>query len=1069
MRHLKALGAMLAIAALVAGFPAAMLGMGLQPWPTGPLPDADALWGTLLRPDDGTVLLGVLALVGWVAWVMWTTSVVLEVAGRVRGVRVPRIRGLGWSQTLAAGLVGAALLTATTPAHPATAAQPAPVTASAVAAPARAAAAAPARVAVVTVDEPAPSTRPVTADRTHRVVPGDTLWGLAETYLGAGERWREIAELNVDRAQPDGRTLAWDGMLLPGWTLHLPSPGTEHHQPAGTILVRAGDTLSELAQTHLGDMHRWPEIYQASRAIIQPGGVRLSDPDLIDIGWTLRLPPSPAAESTTQVAPSQGRASEPVAEPSPAPAPPAATVDGPQRAASTPTPIDDDAALLPQAKTEAAGTRAATDAATQSPGSAPAAQTAAPPAHEDAAWPVWALAGLTGAGALLSGAALLMLHRRRRSQFRHRRPGRAVAAPAPSLAPVEQTLIAVGAATSSDVTRLHEALRSLGHALTLTGQPLPPLRAVQLDATALHLHLTQPGEPPTPWTADPAGTRWTLPHTLDIDTVDPAAPAPYPLLTPIGQDTDGVWLANLEGQALSITGDTTMAEDLVRFIATGLAVYPWADGIQVDCYGIAEEIAHSTCERLQVGEPGTVNEAVADAVALIDRATAEHVTTLPSGRAAQTGLDTWPAQVLLINQTSPAADTDATAQLLGLIAAHPSTVGTAVLIRTDQAAEQSAALHVTTDGRLHALGRDLEAVGLTPDETTGIGLLLDQAASITDAPMPTPDADGGWQSFTDRAGALRPELTEPRGPAAGGNNSLLPAADTTYLATAATTVDDLHTLAPTVPDSIAADVLAADPTLEADLHEWRHGGARPKLRLLGPVEVRATGTTPAKRRPYYTDLLAFLNSRERGATRDDVARYFAANRVPHDVGVLRKWLGRDADGTPWLPDGRDTGGRYRVPDLLTDADLFTRLRARGQARGADGLPDLLTALSLVRGEPYTQLRAGGWAWLGAGQRYDEYARCAIVDTAHVVVTATLATGDLAAARTAAETAALAAPESEATAADLAAVAAAEGRHTDIDRHLNHVANYAEPGEAPEDASTRGQRLLTHGPWIEQAS
>ena len=131
---------MLAIAALVAGFPAAMLGMGLQPWPTGPLPDADALWGTLLRPDDGTVLLGVLALVGWVAWVMWTTSVVLEVAGRVRGVRVPRIRGLGWSQTLAAGLVGAALLTATSPAHPATAAQPAPVTASAVAAPARAAA-----------------------------------------------------------------------------------------------------------------------------------------------------------------------------------------------------------------------------------------------------------------------------------------------------------------------------------------------------------------------------------------------------------------------------------------------------------------------------------------------------------------------------------------------------------------------------------------------------------------------------------------------------------------------------------------------------------------------------------------------------------------------------------------------------------------------------------------------------------------------------------------------------------------------------------------------------------------
>ena len=61
-----------------------------------------------------------------------------------------------------------------------------------------------------------------------------------------------------------------------------------------------------------------------------------------------------------------------------------------------------------------------------------------------------------------------------------------------------------------------------------------------------------------------------------------------------------------------------------------------------------------------------------------------------------------------------------------------------------------------------------------------------------------------------------------------------------------------------------------------------------------------------------------------------------------------------ATGTPHLPDTKSSPqakargvGLYLVEDLLVDADLFRRLRARGLARGRDGVADLETARSGV--------------------------------------------------------------------------------------------------------------------------
>ena len=48
-----------------------------------------------------------------------------------------------------------------------------------------------------TIGSPAPIPVPPRAQpRTHVVVKGDTMWSLAEKYLGSGRRWQEIADAN---------------------------------------------------------------------------------------------------------------------------------------------------------------------------------------------------------------------------------------------------------------------------------------------------------------------------------------------------------------------------------------------------------------------------------------------------------------------------------------------------------------------------------------------------------------------------------------------------------------------------------------------------------------------------------------------------------------------------------------------------------------------------------------------------------------------------------------------------------------------------------------------------------
>src|SRR5204862_271614 len=97
----------------------------------------------------------------------------------------------------------------------------------------------------------------------HVVRGGDTLWDIAARHLGDGTRWRQVAALNYDRAQPDGGRLDRSHVLHPGWRLVLPEVGHRRLAPEKTRVdpgaavrervIRPGDTLSAIASEELGD------------------------------------------------------------------------------------------------------------------------------------------------------------------------------------------------------------------------------------------------------------------------------------------------------------------------------------------------------------------------------------------------------------------------------------------------------------------------------------------------------------------------------------------------------------------------------------------------------------------------------------------------------------------------------------------------------------------------------------------------------------------------------------------------------------------------------------------------
>jgi hypothetical protein len=1039
----------------------------------------------------------------WIAWAIFTAATVKEVAASIRfhGPR-PTAPRTGLSRVGPAALVAMiAVLFAAAPVA-GTAAQ-----AHAAAAPMLPATPPPARSAETVQEHVQAPTAPTQHARgraaaprtqhgarrpTYTVQRYDTVWRIAEHHLpgNPAERYKDIAALNPDRIGPDYK-------ITPGVVLAMPADayGLRETDSAPTgevqdVPVQDGDTLSGLAADH--GIVDWHAVWPLNEDLAEPGGDRYTDPDHIEPGWTVAMPAEhrPASPAAPHSAPPQPHA--------PAQPPPAHRV---------PPPPHNQHTNPPPPATPAVGEH----------GEPRAAAADVQQASQESGLSAWN-AVYFGAGALLAGGVFTGLQTLRRRQFRNRRPGRTISSAPQPLIPTEKALLMHGPTGMADVEFLDRALRSLAAATAATpGGRLPDVLAARMVADQLDLRLAEPHPypPPAPWSVDESGCWWSVSAGDELPAAATAREqlAPYPTLVAIGHNpaTGEKWLVDLEAcGALALTGDVTRCLDLGRFIAAELAVNAWSDQLTATLVGFGAEMLPLNPDRLR--HTGDLADAARQLGADLDTA-AEASAALDvdvlTGRARGIAGDSWMPHVLLVAPAAaPSADPVLRSVLATMRQGPTPRVGAVVLVEEQTNTGIGARrVSVAGDGTLSipSLGLSMTAHQLPTEQVAALGALFAHATRVEDAPMPAAAGSKPYERFVDTAGALRTEYTLPRGTPGPLNPTLVPAGPTTiiiraaspdagrtgwassvlphddeaYLRDGATTREDLQALAPRVDQTRREAIVAADDGVDADLAQWRDPESlTPKLILLGPVELRAHGRRPPKRIGYYTEITAFLATREHGATAEQIAAAFdvATATIYGRLTVVRNWLGSNpVTGAKYLPDSTksDSGkargvGVYECDGLLVDADLFRRLRARGEALGEhDGIACLQAALSLVQGPPFDQLRDGGYGWL-ADTPLHHYLTAGIVDVAHTVHLHHLHAGNLEQARAAAETALRAAPYEDTPRLDLVAVMRAAGHGEEADRYLREqICNRSDDGEAPDDLPQRTQALVRA--WQSRAS
>lgn len=772
-RLARALLCAAALVALAAGVPAALWKIGQVLGPDLP-GRSDLNLDLILKPDDGGIAFALLLGVGWLAWVAFVVSLLLEIPAALRGrTRRHRVRGLGWSQHLAAVLLGGLFLTASAGAAVAAST---PASAASVAT-------APGPVASATLHPGAADSAPTTARSEAAAGPvyvverGDSLWSIAEkVFQGDGSRWHDIAAANEDRVMPNGVVFDADRPIEVGWRLNLPAgavaPATgvpavpaearSDTDPAPgsarTVTVEPGDTLSEIAERTLGDADRYPEIVDANRGVPQADGAALTDPDLIMPGWELKVPGAAAVAPPDTAPPAQagpeGPAAEPAAPEQPsagpetAPAPP--TTEAPTAEAPAPqAPVETPQADAPSTQGPSVPGAVPDGAAAPAPAAAP--QTPAPAAPQTAEAAKGSndatLKTTVAVGSLLAAGLLGVIGFRRVLQQRRRRPQRRIPMPKPETAAFERQLRLDEDPVGIDF--VDRALRTLAANAAQDGRALPPVEAVQISARGVTLHLGAPTPPLAPFTAvDGDAARWWCPSRGRVLLEEEAAdllPSPYPALVALGATTDGdLVLVDLEAIALlRLDGNANDVRDVMLALAVELAVSPLRDHAAVTVAGFGADLERIFPNRVAYLEDlaAAVDELRAhDALhrGALARSDAE---TLYSARLLDDGADVWTPLVVLSADGSGDDSGDAVVDetVANVLANRPRT-GTAVVTDVRDRLDLPSAwtLPAAPGASAELPGLDLAVTlhRLDPNAYAQLLELVDTADRVDDLPAP---------------------------------------------------------------------------------------------------------------------------------------------------------------------------------------------------------------------------------------------------------------------------------------------------------------------------------------------
>ncbi|MFD9689555.1 LysM peptidoglycan-binding domain-containing protein [Kitasatospora sp. NPDC059088] len=776
---LAALAALVTLLALLFGVPALLL-YGTRAVASMGEVASGGVGEALTSPDDGRLFLWLLVVVGWLAWACFALSVLLEVPAQLRGRIARRIPAFGWSQRMAAGLVGSvlALLPVAGAAFAAVPELTQGPSAQAQLTPGvhRAAlpAAQPAAAPVQSADQ-----QPTYTVRDSR--PADSLWSIAERQLGSGERWVEIAKLNEGRVMGDsGTRFDAERPIQPGWQLLMPtdakpdeakapapaqSSGPAQAPSAGdsspgdssasataaaaqvpqagtepeaggqkTVTVRSGDSLSAIAQRELGDAEAWPKLFEANKGVQAPDGERLTDPDVLEPGMVLTVPGA--------AAPAPGQTPAPASTPAPAPAPAGsgsgAGAGAGAGAGQTPAP-----AATPQ-PAPATQSPAPTHAPDRAPAPAPAAHASPAPSDDYSV----ALAAST-VGVLLAAVMVGTVAYKRGTQQRGRRPGHRIAMPEAEAAAFENELMV--RQDQAGLELLDRSLRTLARHTTRGGKRLPAIVAARITPDhTIELHLSGPATPIAPFRAAHAANVWWCSEESS-DLLSPAqarkTPAPYPALVTLGTSPDGsVVLADLEAvRLLHLSGHPDDARAVLRTLAIELAHSPLADRLHLHLVDLAEEVPITGPAAERVHRHPTLEAALAALGPRTAKARATLVaaeaTSPREARSRGQADESWVPEIVLCAQ-QPGGDTPA--ELGRLLDARPRTC-VAVITRAPERGTGPVArwtLPTTGQAAVPGLHLSVELQRLDDHQYDQVAELLRAADDTTQHPAPAWTLDG---------------------------------------------------------------------------------------------------------------------------------------------------------------------------------------------------------------------------------------------------------------------------------------------------------------------------------------
>lgn len=737
-----------------------------------------------------------------------------------------------------------------------------------------------------------------------------------------------------------------------------------------TYVVRVGDTLWDLAETHLGDPLRYREIFELNRGRVQHDGRQLEDSEFLRPGWRLDLPvPPPAipAASVPSVPPVEGGASQ----------------DTSLQAACTSAASEQASAATDPVIPRSADPEPQSPAA-PAPGPPPPSSNSPAPTSNRTEPLTVAQIGLPSmtAGVLLGYLGRLRRDRERRRRFRHRFPSST-----PQESAAERRVRAVARTEAPAWVDL--ALRHLASSLQEDGAPPPPaVLAVRAGDLGVEV-LVSPPWPVAPGRFLPVddGHTWRLDPAVELAelaTITKDCPAYLPALVTVGDTDSGAVLVDLdEAGTLTVEGHGEQVTGVLTAMAAELAAAPWSESCDVVLIGLDETLAG--LERVRTVSP-------ADAVAqLMPLAGNPGVNGLADG--AQADIPAGPT-IAIVGPGSLEADDLRT--LLDTAKPHS---GLCVIAAARAGAPGRNRLVGCPDGTgvLYPLGLSVILARLSATAADLVALVTTTAARDTDHPTTTAQVDSSDASPTESA---------------------VPAADSEAPADPQLPADE--------PAEGEEDPVEPTPERVVEVRllgpveiTWQHHTPKRQVaELISYLAVHPKGVTPDQAR------LALWP-----ATVDD-ERF--GERAPATYHALttkaRAALGQDRAGQSLIL--REVNNSLRLsPSVGCDwLDFEQHVRAaRRDPKSAIG--HLRAALSLVRGRPFE-----GWsfAWIEV-ERLDGAMEAAISDAAQELAALALEDGDIDTARFAVEQGLRAVPSAEALLRSAMRVAAAVGDRAALER------------------------------------